>query len=63
MVDDLGFAVCRCFAEFVQCENTHWGVYMGNICFWGFRGQIPRLVGGLEHFLFFHIFGRIIPTE
>ena len=27
------------------------------------HGQKYKLVGGLEHFLFFHILGLIIPTD
>ena len=41
---------------FFQPEFTIWAVTLKP---W----LITNLVGGLEHFLFFHIFGIIIPTD
>ena len=35
------------------------GLFGGYCCFFTY----PDLVGGLEHFLFFHILGKIIPTD
>ena len=31
--------------------------------FWIMQNNTIQLVGGLDHFLFFHILGRIIPTD
>ena len=58
----------------VGLGTTSWRLWGPGKCSIVVRGYIPSLawaiyiyiyilVGGLEHFLFFHILGRIIPTD
>jgi hypothetical protein len=54
-----------------NCGNSPWEFFptvtgiiltMKNRGLMGFK-KIPQLVGGLDHFYFFHILGVIIPTD
>ena len=45
------------------CNKEQWCVCVCSRVFVSHPYSIGYLVGGLEHFLFFHILGIIIPTD